>query len=351
MRKLLCFVCLGALALLAAMPAWAAGQAQTKPPVKSQVYVRDGILYAVYHPFDKPVKVVIPAAAPVEGQMVVHRDHRATFRPITMGGEYAFHFQAKDCSEYALLILRAAEKTQISYRVGSGSGTLDLPATARPLRIDWPELRITCVGPYSYSISGSLPLVKVSEETTPDGVQRVETFRYWRQGQEGSFLEGDLVLSISVPPSDQRPKPGERISFTFPFCSGCVTAWLAGSSAVSTGPAPGPSPGSGGFGRFWPLLPAAAVPIVLGWVLPRRTVDVWLVPAESGGLYVRRGRRGPRRVRAVVSFAGSGEGAGREIVLGRGEAQEVQAPEGWQVAELATPGRRNKGTPTRLERG
>lgn len=121
-----------------------------------------------------------------------------------------------------------------------------------------------------------------------------------------------------------------------------------------TGPAPGPTPGgpgSGGFGRLWPFLPAAAgAPIVLGWALTRRTVDVWLEPVGGNRVAVRRGRRGLGRVQAVVKFVDAeGAVAMRELVLGRGETRQVEALAGWRVAELITPGRRNKGQPTRLE--
>jgi len=115
-------------------------------------------------------------------------------------------------------------------------------------------------------------------------------------------------------------------------------------------PAPGggPGPGLGGW-RYWPALPAAAAPFILGWALSRRAVDVWLSPAE-GGVLVRRGRRGPGRVRAVLTFVSSEGTTARQLVLGRGESREVLPPQDWQSAELSTPGRRNRGQPTRLER-
>lgn len=119
-------------------------------------------------------------------------------------------------------------------------------------------------------------------------------------------------------------------------------------------PPGGPGPGPGGFGWYWPALPVAAAgaaPIVFGWVLGRRSVNVWLEPAGGGRVLVRRGRRGGGRVRAVVAFdTGQGPTATRELVLARNETQEIQAPEGWRAAELSTPGKRNKGAPTRLER-
>ncbi|MGB9887897.1 MAG: S-layer homology domain-containing protein [Moorellales bacterium] len=216
------------------------------PPFASTVFLRDGVLYALYHPFSEQVRVAIPPGADVEGQIVrlVREDrsgssetYRASFARIAGPGEYAFDFSGSSAWEYAALIARVSAPggTQISYQVGGSSGVIEAPASSGTLKINWPEFTVTCYGDTTYTLAPSgLELTKVSEEVTEDGGRR-EVFRYW--SEDGELLEGDLVLTYTIG-QDILPA-GKLIELTFPFCPASLSAWITRHPAdVVSGPEP-----------------------------------------------------------------------------------------------------------------
>jgi hypothetical protein len=95
--------------------------------------------------------------------------------------------------------------------------------------------------------------------------------------------------------------------------------------------------GNPGFPILFVIPIASAAALVAGAVLPRRGVEVWL-ERQGESVLIRRGRRGPGRVRAVVTFLSGGREERQELELGRAESREIEPPEGWQEAVVVTPG-------------
>lgn len=245
--------------------------------------------------------VTIPVA-PGRGSYRVHWD----FQPfgVSMGLQGAQN--AQEVQEYLSRIIASA---QVSFRADG-------------------DLRFEPQGTFSLPLNGTAVWTRLVAANTDMPTGRAE-----------------LVTEVQY-----QPKKPDEYHYSIGYQGSLLPqVTLSNLPTLPTPGGPGSGPGSGGWG-YWPALPAAgAAPIVLGWALSRRSVDVWL-EAESGTVFVRRGRRGPGRVRAVLSFTGTEEDARRELVLRRGEAQEVKLPEDWRTVEVATPGRRNRGQPVRLER-